>query len=140
MVRLVLFLFAASALFGADNPWMKVQALPGRSELRIYKKGSNAPLVGTLADANDERIVVAVDAKKQQLTILRDEIDRIDARPLNAPGSKKTVTTTEKTTDPDYTPKATPGPALPETSSSTNVTFGSKPDFKTVYVRPSSGH
>lgn len=140
MARLAFVVFTALALCAAANPWANVQALPGRSELRIYKKGSSAPVVATLADANEERIVVALDAKKQQLTIFRDEIDRIDARPVNAPGSKKTVTTTEKATDPDYTPKATPGPALPGASSSTNVSFGGKPDFKTVYLRPPGSH
>jgi hypothetical protein len=133
MSRLALILIAAATLLAADNPWVKVKELPNRSELRIYRKSARQPLTATLADTTDEQIVVVV--KNQQLTIAKDDIDRIDARPLE--GSKKpVVTTTEKTTDPDYTPKPNASPAVPGTSSSSSVSFGGKPDFKTVYTRP----
>lgn len=132
----IAILFLACLAFAADNPWVKVQQLPDRSELRIYQKGAKSPLSATLADANEERIIVV--AKNKQLAIAKDDIDRIDARTAANP-SKPTVTKTEKTSDPDYTPQGTPstGPALPTTSSSESVSFGSnKGDFKTVYVRP----
>jgi hypothetical protein len=137
MTRLVFICFAALTLLGADDPWLKVQALPNRSELRIYKKDAREPLTVILADANEERIVV-VD-KKTQLTIHKEDIDRIDARPVTPPGQKPAVTSTEKREDPDYTPRSGPstGPALPTTSSSSNMSFGgNKPDFRTVYLRP----
>jgi hypothetical protein len=137
MRRIALLLLSALILFAADNPWTKVKQLPDRSELRIYQRGAKNPLNATLADANDDGIVVVV-AKNKQLTIAKDDIDRIDARP--APEKKKpTVTQTQTSSDPDYTPQAHPdtGPALPGTSSSSGVSFGgSKEDFRTVYIRP----
>lgn len=139
MTRLTWLLIIALPLLAAEDPWAKVQALPNRSELKIYQKGARDPLAAVLADANAERLVVVVPAKKQQLTIQKDEIDRLDARPLSGPPSKPAVTKTEKTTEPDYTPQPGPnrGPALPGVESSSSVSFGgNKPDFKTVYVRP----
>jgi hypothetical protein len=135
MTRLALILLTVLTLFGADNPWLKVRQLPNRSELRIYRKGDKSPLNAVLADTSDDAIVVV--AKNKQLTVRKDEIDRLDARPP-AKASKPEVTTTSKQTDPDYTPQPGPGarPALPGTSSSSGLTFGgNKGDFKTVYTR-----
>lgn len=135
MTRLTLILLAALTLFGADNPWLKVRQLPNRSELRIYRNGDKSPLNAVLADTSDDAIVVV--AKNKQLTLRKDEIDRLDARPPAKP-SKPEVTTTSKQTDPDYTPQPGPGarPALPGTSSASGISFGSnKGDFKTVYTR-----
>jgi hypothetical protein len=67
MTRIALLLLAALTLFGADNPWLKVQHLPNRSELRIYRKGEKAPMNAVLADASDDAIVVV--AKDKQLTV-----------------------------------------------------------------------
>jgi hypothetical protein len=134
MTRIALLLLAALTLFGADNPWLKVQQLPNRSELRIYRKGEKAPMNAILADTSADAIVVV--AKNKQLTLHKEEIDRLDARPPAKP-SKPEVTTTSKQTDPDYTPQPGPGhTALPSTSSSSNLSFGSnKGEFKTVYTR-----
>jgi hypothetical protein len=136
MTRLALIFLAALTLFAADNPWTKVQQLSDRSELRIYQKGRKNPLDATLADATEDHLVVV--AKNKQLTIAKDDIDRIDARPA-ADKKKPTVTKTQTSSDPDYTPQGHPdtGPALPGTSSSGGVSFGgNKGDFKTVYTRP----
>ena len=136
MSRIPLILLFALTALGADDPWIKVKTLPDRSELRVYKKGAHDPLTVILADASEDAIVVV--EKKTQLTIHKEEIDRIDARPVTT-SKKPAITTTEKTSDPDYTPKGTPskGPALPSTESSSSMSFGgNKPDFKTVYTRP----
>jgi len=136
MSRIALILLAALTLFAADDPWAKVQALANRSELHVYRKGARDPLTATFADASETGIVVV--AKNKQMTIAREDIDRIDARP-SADKKKPTVTTTEKSSDPDYTPQPHPntGPALPSTSTSGGVSFGGdKGDFKTVYTRP----
>jgi hypothetical protein len=134
MARLVLILFTVFTLCAADNPWLKVRQLPNRSELRIYRRGEKAPLKAVFADASADAIVVV--AKDKQLTIHKDEIDRLDARPP-ATSRKPTVTTTQKQTEPDYTPQPGPGarPALPGTSSSSSLSFGDKGDFKTLYRR-----
>ena len=136
MSRLPLILLFALTLLGADDPWIKVKSLPDRSELHVYKKGARDPITVILADTSEDAIVV-VD-KKTQLTIHKEDIDRIEARPVTT-SKKPAVTTTEKSADPDYTPKGTPstGPALPSTESSSSMSFGgNKPDFKTVYTRP----
>src|SRR3569833_631915 len=134
MTRIALLLLAALTLFGADCPWSKVQQLPNRSELRIYRKGDKTPLNAILADTSADAIVVV--AKDKQLTVHKDEIDRLDARPPAKP-SKPQTTTTDKQIDPDYTPQPGPGhTALPTTSTSSSVSFGcNKGEFKTVYVR-----
>ncbi|HVW09754.1 MAG TPA: hypothetical protein VHC90_14295 [Bryobacteraceae bacterium] len=135
MIRLALILLAALTLFGADNPWLKVQQLPNRSELRVYRKGEKSPLNAVLADTSGDAIVVV--AKDKQLTIHKDEIDRLDARPPARSG-KPEVTSTSKQSDPDYTPQPGPGerPALPSTSASSGISFGgNKGEFRTVYTR-----
>jgi hypothetical protein len=136
MARIAVVLLAALTLLAADNPWTKVRQLPDRSDLRIYQKGQKNPLNAILADATEDRIVVV--AKNRQLTIAKDDIDRIDARPAPEKG-KPAVTKTQTSSDPDYTPQGHPdtGPALPTTSTSGGLSFGGdKGDFKTVYIRP----
>ncbi len=134
MSRITLILLSIGVLFAADNPWAKVTALPNRSELRIYQKGVRDAITATLADATDERIVVVV--KNKQMTIAKDDIERIDARPME-PKKKPEVTTTQTTTDPDLAPRLGAGPPMPNTSTSSGMSFGgNKPDFKTVYTKP----
>ena len=134
MFRIALVLLSAAALVAADNPWVKVTALPNRSELRIYQKGVRDAITATLADATEERIVVVV--KNKQMTIAKEDIERIDARPIE-PKKKPEVTTTQTTTDPDPAPHLGAGPPMPTTSQSSGVSFGGgKPDFKTIYVKP----
>src|SRR3569833_2000652 len=134
MTRIALLRLAALTLFGADGPWSKVQQLPNRSELRIYRKGDKSPLTAILADTSEDAIVVV--AKDKQLTVHKDEIDRLDARPPAKP-SRPQTTATEKQSDPDYTPQPGPGhTALPTTSSSSSLSFGgNKGEFKTIYKR-----
>ena len=66
--------------------------------------------------------------KKTETAIPRDQIDRIDARPAAKTAAKET-TTTSSTTPGDPAGQTT-------TTTSTGVSFGSKPDFETVYRRP----
>ena len=134
MSRIALILLFAAALFAADNPWAKVTALPNRSELRIYQKGVRDAITATLADATEERIVVVV--KNKQMTIAKEDIERIDARPVE-PKKKPEVTTTQTTTDPDLAPRLGAGPPMSTTSTSSGMSFGgNKPDFKTIYIKP----
>jgi hypothetical protein len=134
MCRIVLILLSAAALFAGDNPWAKVTALPNRSELRVYQKGVRNAITATLADATEERIVVVV--KNKQMTIAKEDIERIDARPVE-PKKKPEATTTQTTTDPDIAPRLGAGAPMSTTSTSSGMSFGgSKPDFKTIYVKP----
>jgi hypothetical protein len=105
--------------------------------LRVYKKGAAQPLLVKMDELTDDNLLVI--EKNKQAAIPRDQIDRVDARP----SGKSRLTTQTKVTDSAGDPKAAiPGPEqqhgvpVPGTSTSSNVSIGSKPDFETVYRRP----
>jgi hypothetical protein len=104
-----LFVLCCGALIAlaADDPWAKVKEIKSGTELRVYKKGAAQPLQVKMDEATDERLVI-VD-KKQQTSIAKEDIDRIDARPSDKrPVTKETKTTT---TDASADPRAAmPGP------------------------------
>jgi hypothetical protein len=136
MRKLLVFILAAASAFGADDAWSKVKALKTGAEIRVYKKGSAQPVLALMDELTDENLVVII--KKTQTAIPRDQIDRIDARPVQT-GSRVKSETTTKETFPDAKsaePSPRKGPDVPGTSTSTNVTIGPKPDFETVYRRP----
>jgi hypothetical protein len=89
-------------LFATDNPWAKVIAIPNRSELRVYQKGVPNAIAATLADATEERIVVVT--KNRQMMIAKEDIEGIDARPIE-PKKMPEATTTQTTADPDLAPR-----------------------------------
>jgi hypothetical protein len=136
MIRSALFLLAVFTLLAADDPWAAVQNLKGRSELRIYKKGSREPFLATFDEANSERILIVV--KNQQMAIAKEDVDRLDARLPARSDRKVTKESSVKTTDPDYTPHPPGGSNVPGESYSTGLSVGGsgKPDFQTVYRRP----
>ena len=135
--RLFLFLLiAVASAWAADDAWSKVKALKTGTELRVYKKGSMQPILAQMDELTDENLIVIV--KKTQTAIARDQIDRIEARPQA--GRRLTTETTTKETAPDAKsasaqPSPGHGPDVPETSTSTNVSVGSKPNFEVVYRR-----
>ncbi len=124
MRGLLLLLLAALASFGAGDEWTKVRSLKTGAELHVYKKGSAQPISAQMDELTDENLVVII--KKTQQAIPKDQIDRIDARPPSAGPTKET--TTKRTVDAD---------GKESTSTSTGYSFGGKPDFETVYRRPS---
>jgi hypothetical protein len=139
MRKLVLLFCAALVAFAADDPWAKVKELKTGTELRVYKKGAAQPLLVQMDELTDDNLVV-VD-KKRQTAIARDQIDRVDYRPSGK--SRLTRETTTKVTDSVGDPKAvipSPNPGVPgsSTSTSSNLSIGSKPDFETIYKRPPS--
>jgi hypothetical protein len=139
MRKLALLFCAAVVALGADDPWAKVKELKTGTELRVYKKGAAQPLLVQMDELTDDNLVV-ID-KKQQTAIARDQIERVDYRPSGK--SRVTKETTTKVTDSVGDPKAVipsphPSAAGSTTSSSSNVSFGSKPDFETIYKRPPS--
>jgi hypothetical protein len=133
MPRLLSFAFVALTLFAADNPWDKVRELKTGTELRILKKGSRQPVIGSMDEANDERIVVVI--KNEELAIQKDEIDRIDCRPATKSRvSKETrVTQSDSTQTPPVGPQGSQNG--PSTSTTTSYGGASKPDFVTIYRR-----
>lgn len=134
--NIALTLLITLAAVAATDTWPKVRDLPGGTELRIYKKDARQPVEAKLADATDDSLIVVV--KKQEIVIPKDQIDRIDYRPQK--GSRVTTSSTSKVDDPNT--QAPIGPdrdaKVPGTSSSSNVSFGGKPDFETIYRRTPS--
>jgi hypothetical protein len=141
MPRFALFLCAAVLAFGADDPWAKLKELKTGTELRVYKKGAAQPLLVKMDELTDDNLVV-ID-KKEQTAIARDQIERVDYRPSGK--SRVTTETKTKVNDGVGDPKAViPGPGQqgnpgPSTSTSSGVSIGSKPDFETIYRRPTGG-
>ena len=132
MRKMLSFLLFSSAALADDNSWTKVQDLKTGTELRIFKKNARQPILAMMDEANDERLVVMV--KNEQLAIQKDDIDRIDYRPIRA--SRVTKESHTSVSDPAQKgppmPNERPGPT---TSSSTSFGVQNKPDFETIYRR-----
>jgi hypothetical protein len=142
MRKLLFPLCFVLALLGADDPWAKVKELKTGTELRVYKRGSAQPMTVKMGDLTEENLVVI--NKNAETAIARDEIDRIDSRPSGKPR----VTTESKVATKDVTgdPKAViPAPnsrgvgSGPGSSTSSGISMGSRPDFETIYQRPTGG-
>ena len=89
---------------------------------------------GQGSEKHDDRIAVVL--KNEQVSIDKDAIDRLDARPSQTP-RRVTSETKAKTENPDSKPPAgmNHGAPVPGASSSTTLNFGSKPDFENIYRR-----
>ncbi len=120
-----------AAAFAPNDPWTKVHELKSGAELRIFKKGVRQPVLATYEDLNDDSLIIAT--KTEEVAIPKDQIDRIDFRPK--PESRVTKETRTTVTDPDPAspPNHSAAAAQPGSSTSTNFSFGSKPDFQTIY-------
>ena len=131
----ILTLAVSLVAVAADDAWLKVQKADTGSELRIFRKGDSKPVIATLDNATDDSLIVVV--KNKEIAIPKDQIDRVDARPAKS-GSRATKTTTETTTDPQPSAKPQENKLGPSASSGTNYSFGSRPDFVTIYRRTAS--
>ncbi len=139
MMRSLLLFLLAIPLPGADDTWGKVRELASGTELRIYKKAAREPLLVKLDEATDERLVVVM--KNEQVSIPREQIERIDYRPPRR-GSRFVKETKTKTEVNEVNPPAIgPGqtPRGPSSSSSTSFSVQPKPDFETIYRRTAVG-
>ncbi len=133
LYRGICLLLAATAAFAADDAWSKVKELKSGTELRVFKKGSIQPILAKSDDVTEENLLIIV--KNEETAIPKDQVDRVDYRPSKA---RVTTETKTKTTDPDTTPGPPGhGSLTPGSSTSTSVGIGSKPDFETIYRRPS---
>ena len=136
MTRLPILLFVTILAGGAEDPWTKVRELKSGTELRIYKKDAKQPLLVKMDEATDESLLVVL--KNEQVSIPKDQIDRIDYRPTRTGGRVITENKTA-TVDPDLSKMAAAGRPRdshgPTSASSSNVTVNSKPDFEPIYRR-----
>ncbi len=122
MRSLFLLLLATLVAFCADDDWAKVKNVKTGAELRIYKKGSAQPIVAQMGELSDDNLIVLI--KKTESAIPRDQIDRIDARPVTKRVTRETSDKTSLGSDGQV-----------NSSSSGGYSFGSKPDFETVFRR-----
>ncbi len=130
------FLVIVAGVLGAADPWAKVHDLKSGTEVRIFKKGVHQPVLATFEEATDDAVVIAT--KKEEISIAKEDIERLDYRP--PAGSRVSKETSTTTTAPDQSgPPTQRSEPAPTTSSSTNVSFGSKPDFETIYRGTSAG-
>ena len=122
------------AFAAGEDPWAKVKDLKSGAEIRVVKRGASKPIEGKLDEARDDSIVIVL--KNEQVSIDKDQIDRLDYRPK--PGSRIVKTGDAKQTDPDTTPPVgmNHGPAVTGTNYSSGLSLGSKPDYETLYRRP----
>lgn len=130
----VLFLGMAAA-WGADD-WVKVKAIRSGSDLKIWRAGSKQALEAKMDEATDESLVVAT--KKEQFSIPKDQIDRIDARaPKDRQGPRRTTTATTTTgeipgTDPHKINRPGGNGGGPSGNVTSTANWSSAP-FETVY-------
>jgi hypothetical protein len=133
MLLKAMLLISVAAL-AAENPWSKVQELKSGQELRILKKGSPQPMLAQFGELTDENLIVIV--KDTQKAIPRDDIDRIEARPVHKSSRVKSSTKVET---PPLGTGSTPqerNTSRPSQSTSTGFSIEGKPGFEVVYRRP----
>lgn len=145
MLSRYLFVLPLLAL-AADDQWTKVREVKSGTELRIYKKGYKAPIAAKMDEATEDKLMIVIG--ESQVAIPKEEIDRIEQRPLPK-GSRVTPKTTKGVFDSDADSPGQPmkgsqpmklgqtkPPASATSSSSSNVAIGGKPPFEPLYRRP----
>jgi hypothetical protein len=135
MRALAIVLLAAATAFAADDPWTKVRDLKSGTELRIFKKGGLHPIQAKMEQTNPDSLIIVV--KNEELAIPRDQIDRIDYRPLRS-GGRVTKETRESVEAADAKTAAESPNNIPteSTSASTAYIINPQPEFQTIYRRP----
>ncbi|HEY1219541.1 MAG: hypothetical protein ABSE42_05635 [Bryobacteraceae bacterium] len=135
MRGIAIVLLAAVTAFAADDPWTKVRDLKSGTELRIFKRGGLHPILAKMEEANPDSLIIVL--KNEELAIPRDQIDRIDFRPLRTGG--RVTKETHETVEPAdaktaaESPNNVPGETV---SAGTSYAIAPQPDFETIYRRP----
>ena len=141
MLSRLLFVLPWLAL-AADDPWTQVREVKSGTELRIYKKGYKAPIAAKMDEATQDKLIIVIG--ESQVAIPKEEVDRIEQRPLPK-GSRVTreTKTTKGVFDSDADSHGQPTklgqtkpPASATSSSSSSVAIGGKPPFEPLYRRP----
>ena len=134
MIRnLIVWGAMALAAAAADDAWSKVKEVKSGTELKIFRKDAKQPMLVKMDEATDDSLIVLL--KNEQISISKDQIERIDARPAKGRVIRETKTVVE---DPGakVNPPNRPHEAnIPTTSSSSGLSIGSKPEFELLYRR-----
>lgn len=117
MLRILVFAIVAMTASAAEDAWEKVRALKSGTELRIYKKGSTQPLLAQAGEATEDSLIIAV--KNEQMAIPKDQINRIDYRPVRPRLTNETRQEVKGTSS----------------STTSGVSIQGKADFETIYRR-----
>lgn len=133
MLGKLLLVLSSVAAFAADDPWTKVQELKSGQELRVTRKASPQPMLAQFGELTDENLVVIV--KDTQKAIPRDEIDRIEARPIKKGSRIKSETKVETPPLGTGNTPAERNTSRPSQSTSSGMSFEGKPGFELVYRR-----
>ena len=129
-MRTLLTLLAASlAATAAEDGWDKVMKLTSGTEIGIFKRAGKQPLTAQVDEAFAERILVVI--KNEQVSIDKQDIDRIDYRPRKKGNVTSETKTTRDTESRPPTIVNRPG----STSTSSTVNIEGKPGFETLYRR-----
>jgi hypothetical protein len=132
MKPIVLLLLTAMASFAADDSWAKVRELKRGVELRVYTANTKEPIRATFDQASDESLIVIT--KDGQLSILKDDIERVDRRrePPRPIVKETQVDRKIAAKGAEVTSNTIPGAT---TSVKTRVDIPSKSAFETIYDR-----
>ncbi len=128
----------AMLALAADDPRKAVRDLAPKSEVRVWLAGESKPLEGSLDELTAESLVLIT--KKDQRSLDRQQIERIDSRP----GAVR-VKRESSSTAPAAVPPAAEPPNLysrranvPIGSVSSGVTVTGKWSWTTIYRRGAS--
>ena len=135
MARFPILLLTIVAAWAADDSWNKVKDLKSGTEIRVLKKRSLTPVLGTFSEAGDDNLILVV--KNEQIAIHKDAIDRLDYRPSERRVVKETTTKVEDAgTAQEPKMGMNASPSGPGYSSSTSFNIQGKGEFETLYRRP----
>jgi len=135
-VRILTFLLIAAAAFGTEiDSWAKVRELKGGLDVRIYKTGSTRALPAVLYSATADALIVVI--RNEQVSVAKDDIDRLDYRPpQNGRSPKSKVTSSSETPMVKNGAAPVPREGSGNLNMSTTRELGLKPGFETIYKRP----
>ena len=134
MVRTLLFLFAAvAAASGDEDPWMKVRKVESGSEVRIYKTGKKKPVEGKFERASGESVVVLL--KDAQVSIPKEQVERVDWRPVRSGSGVAMETARNVGSKEDSITGRSKNSKLPPQSTATGIKIRPWVGYETIYRR-----
>jgi hypothetical protein len=130
VLRVFLPLLIVAVALADEDPWAKVQELKSGAEVRILRVDSKEAVQGKLDRASDESVIVVT--KSEQLSILKEEIERIDVR--TAPAQSRVKGTRIGRKIAPRGAEAT-GNTMPGSNTSVSTGLQRSGSFETIYRR-----